>query len=273
MSTYIRIPNRIAQLLTTRDKLTLIVVYAYIRSQIKDASNTASITEEELAERCQTCLKSAWNHIQSLIDVGLITIVKKQQGEAQYPYNVYKVEYPEEDFAMIKPELLTDPNLSTEQKGLLILLKIHCHAGTNHINDTSERQVHKILKIDRYKIGQIVKQLDALGHIKIIGRTLIITDKNILLYQKEDPCDEAYMIIYKFCLLKGVVPPIKGERKSFFENMSTICENFWTKEMLAKALIERFRSLPSKVTVSYFCEALCNKHYLKKEREKLTFKL
>lgn len=271
MSNYIRIPNKAVQNLTTRDKLTLIVVYAFIRSQIKDASNKASITEEELKERCHICLKSAWNHIQTLKKVGLIKIVEKKKGESQFPYNVYLVEFPEDDFTMINPDLLTDPNLSTEQKGLLILLKTHCHEGTNHMDYPSHNQVHDILKINRDKLSKMISLLQDMKQVKIIGKSLIITNENILMVYDANCFDVAYLIIYRYCWLKGVVPPIKGDRSSFTNNIGRIIELYPTKQMLAKALLTRCKNLPSNVSLSYFCEALCNAHFLKRERIKPDF--
>ena len=48
MSSYIQIPNRINQI-QKRDKMNIIYCYTLIRSQIKDSSYKASITEKELA--------------------------------------------------------------------------------------------------------------------------------------------------------------------------------------------------------------------------------
>jgi len=271
MSNYIRIPNRAIQSLKTRNKLTLIVVYAYIRSQIKDSTNTASISEQELAEKCGVCLRSVGNYIQELKKEGLITVIDKKQGKSEYPYNVYRVEFPEEDFSMIKPELLTDSSLTTEQKGLLILLKSHCHEGTNHMNYPSANKIAPLLNIGRIKLGDMIKELLTTGHLLQIQQFLIIIDPNILMFLNPTSDNLAYETIYAFCLLNGAVPPIRGDRRTYTNNIYRILESYPTPPLLSKALQERFINIPPNVSLGYFCEGLCNKHYSKEKKTKHEF--
>lgn len=270
MSNYIKIPNQRIQSIEKRSKLKMITAYALIRSQIKDATNTASYCEKDLAALCNVTERTMVTYIQDLQTEGLIRVIDKKQGKSQYPYNVYLLGYIEDDFSMIKPELLFDPLLEADQKGLLILLKSHCHAGTNHMDFPTIEEVSKTLHIDRDRLSIMIAGLEKLKYVRRIGNTLIITNDNVLMFYKEDDCfNNAYLLIYNFCLLKNVVPPIKGDKHTFVNNIGRILESFPTQELLARALISRFKVLPPDVSLSYFCEGLCNIHYPKKPKKYL----
>ena len=269
MSYYIRIPNQGIQRIEKRSKLKMIVAYALIRSQIKDSTNTASYPEKDLAALCNVEERTMVTYIQDLRAAGLIKNTNKKHGESDHPYNVYQLEYIEDDFSMIKPELLFDPNLDAEQKGLLILLKSHCHAGTNHMDFPTFKEAAKTLHIDRDKLSKMITTLEKSKYVRRIGNTLIITNDNVLMFYKKDCFDIAYRLIYRFCLLKNVVPPIKGDKHTFVNNVGRILESFPTQELLERALISRFKVLPPDVSLSYFCEGLCNIHYLKKPKKYL----
>ena len=269
MSNYIKIPNQRIQSIEKRSKLKMITAYALIRSQIKDATNTASYCEKNLAALCNVTERTMVTYIQDLQTEGLIRVIDKKQGKSQYPYNVYLLEHIEDDFLMIKPELLFDPLLDADQKGLLILLKSHCHAGTNHMDFPTFEEVAKTLHIYRDKLSKMIAALEKLKYVRRIGNTLIITNDNVLMFYKKDCLDITYRLIYNFCLLKNVVPPIKGDKHTFVNNIGRILESFPTQELLARALISRFKVLPPDVSLSYFCEGLCNIHYLKKPKKYL----
>lgn len=271
MSYYVRIPNQEIQRIEKRSKLKMILAYALIRSQIKDDTNTASYPEKDLAAICGVKERTMVTYIQDLQTAGLIRVIDKKQGESQYPYNVYLLEHIEDDFLMIKPELLFDPLLDADQKGLLILLKSHCHAGTNHMDFPTIEEVAKTLQIDHDRLSKMITVLKELKYVRRIGSTLIITNDNVLMFYEKDCFDAAYLIIYRFCLLKNVVPPIKGDKHTFVNNIGRILESFPTPKLLANALIKRFKILPPEVSISYFCEGLCNKHYLKKPKSNLKF--
>ena len=117
----------------------------------------------------------------------------------------------------------------------------------------------------------MITTLEKSKYVRRIGNTLIITNDNVLMFYEKDCFDIAYLIIYRFCLIKGVVPPIKGDKITFTNNIGRILESFPTPELLAKALMNRFKTLPSEVILSYFCEGLCNIHYLKKPKTHLKF--
>ena len=271
MSYYVKIPNQGIQKIEKRSKLKMILAYALIRSQIKDDTNTASYPEKGLAAICGVEERTMVTYIQDLQTAGLIKAIDKKHGESPYPYNVYLLEHIENDFSMIKPEILFDPLLDADQKGLLILLKSHCHEGTNHMDFPTFEEVAKTLHIYRDRLSKMITTLEKLKYVRRIGKTLIITNDNILMFYKKDCLDVAYLTIYRFCLIKGVVPPIKGDRITFGNNICRIHDSFPTPELLANALIERFKTLPPEVSISYFCEGLCNKHYLKKPKSNFKF--
>ena len=264
MSYYIKIPNQGIQRLNNRRKLKLIAIYGLIRSQIKDNTNTASYPEKDLAEMCGVDVRSIITYIQELQSMGLMRIIGKKKGEYPYPYNIYEFDHLEDDFSMITPNLLFDPNLDIEYKGLLILLKSHCHEGTNHMNYPSNEEVANELKIGKEKLSNMVGVLEALKYVKRIGYSLIIIDPNILMfYDTRDPYNIGYKIIYDFCLSKGVVPPIKGESRN--ENLCQILAMF-PPELLMEELPKRFKKLPPIISLDYFCQGLRNTHKSNKQK-------
>ena len=268
MSIFIQIPNMI-QKLKGNSKLEDIYSYALIRSQIKDNTYTACITEAELAQRGGWGEKTSYNHIKRLIAACLISIYEMRENSSRdHRYNVYKLDYLEQDYSIYNPNFIDDPSLSSKQKGLLMLLKSHCFPGTNHLEYKSTQALSKILGMDRKPLGRMIKELERMHQVRIIDKTLILLNQNILLSQKKDDRDNwTYETIYKFCLEKNTVPPMRETRKNtWMINWAEL-----TPEQLDKDLHERFHTLPRSVTLAYFAEGLTNNHYTKKEEPKHEF--
>lgn len=258
MSNFIQIPNKI-QGITSNAKLQEIDAYGLIRSQIKDNSYTASITEKELAELGGWCEKTSWHYVQDLQKVGLIHIIEKKKGKGDHRYNVYKMAKLDVDYSIYSPSFFSDPSLDSKQRGLIMLLKSHCISGTRHMPYPSHDAVSKKLKMNRDVLSEDIGELKKLRQVRMIGKTLVLTNPNILLAEDmKDYKNWAYEIIYRFCLVKGVVPPTKNETES--KNLGLIAADYPDPRSLLKALVKRFKSLPPVVTLSYFAQGLRNMH-------------
>ena len=258
MSNFIQIPNKI-QDITSNAKSKEIYAYGLIRGQIKDNSYTASITEKDLAKLGGWCEKTSWNYVQDLEKVGLIHIIEKKKGKGDHRYNVYKLPKLDKDYSIYNPSFFSDPSLDSNQKGLIMLLKSHCIPGTRHMPYPSHEAASKVLNKDSDVLRKDIGELKKLRQVRMIGKTLILTNPNILL--AEDMTDYknwAYEIIYRFCVEKGVVPPTKNETES--KNLGLIAAQYPDPRSLLTALVKRFKTLPKKVTLSYFAQGLRNTH-------------
>ena len=134
MSTFIQIPSNLINL-TSRSKFIEIYSYLLIRSQIKDNSYKASITEKELAQLTNTSDRTIRNYLDNLKP--FFEYVTLYKGNGKYPYNVYQFTKLEKDFSIVLPELITDSELTAEEKGILIKIKLQCCKGTNYIRYNS----------------------------------------------------------------------------------------------------------------------------------------
>ena len=259
MSDYIQIPNKI-QDITKRSKLKEIYAYGLIRSQIKDNSYLASLPMKELAELGGWDEKTSRNYVADLMTVGLISDAgDKKCQKSDHRYNVYKLAKLSKDYSLYRPAFFSDHNLTSEQKGLLMLLKSHCIPGTRHMPYPSNEAVSNKLKMDRGVLSRMIGELKSLRQARMIDKTLVLTNPNILLAtDMSDYRNWSYEVIYRFCLLKGVVPPTKNDTES--KNLGFIAADFPDPRSLLTALVKRFKTLPKQVTLSYFAQGLRNRH-------------
>ena len=263
MSDFVLIPNKI-QKISKKSRFEEALAYGFFRCQIKDDSYLVSLSEKELAELGGWSEGTSKNYVADLEAVGLLTLHgKKKSGKVGHPYNVYSVEKQDKEFSIYKPDFFFDPNLTAEEKGLLMFLKSYCIPGTRHMPFPSNSSVALTLSngakrtIDSGRLrNQINKLIDKGQAVKIHG-TLVLTNPNILLATNMTNYKNwAYEIIYRFCVVKGVVPPTKNETES--KNLGLIAAQYPDPRSLLTALVKRFKTLPKKVTLSYFAQGLRN---------------
>ena len=263
MSDFIQIPNKIQQI-SKQCRFKEAFAYGLIRYQIKDDSYLVSISEKELAELGGWSERTSVNYVADLKTVGLLTLHGKKKSEkVGHPYNVYKVEKVDEDFSIYKPDFFLDPNLTAKQKGLLMFLKSYCIPGTRHMPFPSYSSVASTLsngserEIDSDSLHDMIRELIKQGQAVMINGTLILTNPNILLATNMTNYKNwVYEVIYRFCVVKGVVPPTKNDTESM--NLGLIAVQYPDPRSLLTALVKRFKSLPPSVTLSYFAQGLRN---------------
>lgn len=270
MSKYIQIPNKIKEI-TGRAKLKEIYAYGLLRSMIKDDTYIVSYTKATLAGDGGWDERSSYNYLADLKKYGLITPAGKGEGkETGYLYNKYKLEKLTKDYSIYKPEFFSDPTLNSEQKGLLMLLRSYCYPGTRHMPFPSYETVGKSIGMDRDRLGRMIGELKTLKQVRIIDRTLIITNTNMpLAIDMRDYENWGYEIIYRFCLYKGVVPPIKNKKEH--KDLGLIIAKYADPESLLKTLLIRFPKLPPSVSMAYFAQGLRGTHYTPQEIEQKLF--
>ena len=244
MSNYIQIPNSITQL-TKKCKHEEALVYALIRSQIKDSTLKASYSEKLLSEFFNTTERTINNYVSDLKKTGLLNVAELKLGEADYPYNVYQFDELKKDYFEILPPFINDINLSPKLKGLLLFIKANCWKGTNFLlfNGITTDLAEKI-GVGKNQIKNYLTELESKGYIRFIGKSLHITNEGFPLYRKEDMWNVTYEIIYDHCLEHDRIPPIKNvDNKRKDEKLSYIVGKYSNEyDRLRNALKERCKN-------------------------------
>lgn len=260
MSNFILIPKSIQQI-DKKSKLDEICAYGLIRSQITDNSYTASISQEELASLGGWGKSTVANYIRDLIKLGLMTKGDSEKCKnGDHRYNVYQFKKLEIDYSIYDPFFFMDPNLTSEQKGLIMLLKSHCYYGTNHLSYPSDTKISELVGIGDQLFKKKIRELIDIGQAKVLGDTLVLLNPYIKhALDMRIPSNWAYSVIYEFCVGKGVVPPRKNEIGK--KNLGLISAKYMDQDSLKKALQERFDTLPPYVNIAYFTQGLLGKHH------------
>lgn len=263
MSDYIQYPNSMVSLLTSKSKHDEAFTYIAIRNEIKDSSRTASYSQEQLAELLAVTTKTIYNYISRLKENNLLTISDKKQGEAEYPYNIYKFPELKDNYSIVQPTIITDLQLSIKEKGLLMFCKANCEKGTNHFSFKSKTSdLAKRLGIGKNSICSYLKGLEEKRHIRFIGNTLIVTSPHFpLSIRMKDYDNVIYFIIYKFCLAKNRVPPLRDNNA-----IGYLMERYIGRDkQLITDLNAKCKKMPQSLHLNYFCQALLNKMPTKKQ--------
>lgn len=262
MSNFILIPKAIQQI-NKKCKLKEIYAYGLIRSQITDGSYTASLSQEDLAKMAGWSKSSVVNYIKDLVALGLITEGDSRKcKDGDHRYNVYQFPKLESDYSIYDPAFFSDPTLSSEQKGLIMLLKTHCFPGSNHLPYPSNIKASELVGIGYESLTKKVDQLIAMGQAKRVGDTLILLNSNLRhALDMRISTNWAYSVIYNYCVRKDVVPPTKSKTAKM--DLGLIAAKYQDHESLSQALETRFQMLPPRVNISYFAQGLVGKHTIK----------
>lgn len=260
MSNFILIPKSIQQI-DKKSKLDEIYAYGLIRSQITDDSYTASISQDELASLGGWGKSTVANYIRDLINLGLMA-----QGDSEkckngdHRYNVYQFGKLENDYSIYDPFFFMDTNLTSEQKGLIMLLKSHCYYGTNHLSYPSDSKIGEQLGIGSKSIKKKIRELIDIGQAKMLGDTLVLLNPYIKhALDMRIPSNWAYSVIYEFCVEKGIVPPRKNVVGK--QNLRLITTKYMNRDSLLEGLNAKFKKLPPLVNIAYFAQGLLGEHY------------
>lgn len=274
MSDYIQIPNSITTKLTKKSKQEEALVYALIRSQIKDNSFKASFSQSKLVdyfiEENRTLKdqereykeRTIHNYVSTLKDVELLKVIDMKKGASDYRYNVYQFDYLKEDYFYLLPPFLEDKNISPKLKGLLLFIKANCWSGTNYLlfNGMTTDLAEK-LGVGKNQIKGYLEELESKGYIRFIGKSLHIVNENFPLFYINDMDNMTYKIIYNYCLEHDSIPPVKDvDCKGKDKALSLIVAKFTNDyDSLRNVLEERCKSLPEYPSLEYFCQVLVNR--------------
>lgn len=268
MSTFIQIPLNLINLVS-KSKFTEIYTYFLIRSQIKDNSYKASISEKELAKLTDTSDRTMKSYIDSLKPY--FENVTLHKGNGKYPYNVYQFAKLEKDYSIILPDLISDSELTAEEKGILIRIKLQCCKGTNYIRFNSKADLTSIIGISKNVITKKLKQLEKKGHICYIGKSLQLSTKYFpLSLVKGDSVDAIknflYETIYKYCIVNKTIPPLRDNKalNYLIAKFPNIDDSF------AEIVAKKCPTLPADISLDYFVKALTDNN-IDRTKQSITF--
>ena len=267
MSNFIQIPNSITTRLTKKSKHEEAFVYAVIRSQIKDNSYKASISERQIAEIINMTERTVSSYVTDFKDSDLLKVVERKQGESEYPYNVYQFDELKKNYFMILPPLLYDNTISPKLKGLLLFIKANCWSGTNYLK-FGGKTTDLAKKTGVGKNSGYLNELESKGYIRFIGKSIHIINENFPLFYINDMDNMTYQTIYDYCLEHDSIPPIKNvDSKGKDKALRLIVGKFTNDyESLRNVLEERCPKLPEHPSLEYFCQVLVNRKPTKEDK-------
>lgn len=255
MSKFIQVPNEIITKLTGRSKHKMAYLYVYIRNQINDNRSTLNAKEKtklKYGEALNLDEKTIYNYIKELNSVDLILGIGKDWG-IDHRYNVYHFPEIKGDNIIVLPSLIYDASLTTEEKGVMLFIKANCDKGTNHFPFKSMAELKAKIGVGKNSI--VIKDLESKGYVRIIDNAIVITCDAFPLYLNGNPDNYMYHIIYKYCIDKGVVPPMKEKWCLMY-----LYEKYANRyKELEDDLHSKCKKLPNDVSLHYFCKALLNK--------------
>ena len=263
MSTFTKMPSSLIQL-KTKSKFSEIYTYFLIKDQFKDNSLKASISEKELAQLTNTSESTIKRYIKDLEP--FFENVTKTKSSGEHYYNVYHFTQLKKDFSIVLHTLKDDTELTPEEKGILIKIKLQCCKGTNYIRFNSKADLIKILGIGKNQITKKLKQLEEKGHICYIGKSLHLNPIHFPLSLNIDNSTDGttnyiYAIIYQFCLNNEVCPPLRDSKALSY----LIAKYPNVDSSLKNDLVKKCSNLPKEVSLDYFIKALENKKVERKE--------
>ena len=264
MSTFTKMPSSLIQLKT---KSNFLEVYTYflIKDQFKDNSLTTSISEEELAKEVGVTNVTISKYIKDLTPY-FKEITKKKNEKQEHYYNVYHFTQLKKDFSIVLHTLKDDTELTPEEKGILIKIKLVCENGTNFIKYGSKKELAKNIGIGINQINSKLQPLIDKGYLKYIGKSLHLNPIHFPLSLNIDNSTDGttnyiYAIIYQFCLNNEVCPPLRDSKALSY----LIAKYPNVDSSLKNDLVKKCSNLPKEVSLDYFIKALENKKVERKE--------
>ena len=252
-------------------RLNMIYTYALIRNQIKGKAigkiYKASITIDSLSKEVGVSKQTIINYIKKLVDNKLILSIDKVQGTGEHKYNSYNLPYLS-TYGIVLPTLLYAQDLSSQDKGLLILLKLNCQFGTNVLEYNSVTSLAKQLRVSKNTLGGKLKEYNSKGYLGLHKGWLNLAQTYFPLYLKEEPLNLAYKYIYDFCIKKDCIPPYKdfNDKTETDKSLDMIFNTVGyidkdgiahlEQDALETLMEQRLKNLPDKITFEYLKVAL-----------------
>ena len=256
---YTVIPKSIVTFQTGNSKPVDVYVWATIKCCSNHKTNISHVTEEKLSLLTGLDERTIRRSIKRLKDAGCLTVqttIKEDADRGFIKRNSYYIK-PEKSNYFFLDNGFFKKNYPAKIAGFLLLLKAICLNNTDTVQ-WSNSQIAKAIGLSRNTTTALLNECRRLGLIKAIEKGYELTAGCFINSAVRKTDAGVYKEICEFCKSKGITPPIWDKRA-----MSVLLTKYNSINLSASEPItityqlnERCKTLPEKVSLSYFIKAL-----------------
>ena len=256
---YTVIPKSIVNFQTGNSKPVDIYVWATIKCCSNYKTNISHITEEKLSLLTGLDERTIRRVIKRLKDAGWLTVqttIKEDAVRGFIKRNSYYIKPANKDYFFLDNGFF-NKNYPAKIAGFLLLLKSVCLNNTDTVQ-WSNSQIAKAVGLSRNTTTALLNECRRLGLIKAIEKGYELTVGCFINSAVRKTAARVYKEICEFCKSKKITPPNWDKRA-----MSVLLTKYNSINLSASEPItityqlnKRCRTLPEKVSLTYFIKAL-----------------
>lgn len=256
---YTVIPKSIVNFQTGNSKPVDIYVWAVIKCCSNHKTNISHVTEEKLSLLTGLDERTIRRSVKRLKDAGWLTVQTTMNEDANRGFikrNSYYIKPANKDYFFLDNSFFRK-NYPAKIAGFLLLLKAICLNNTDTVQ-WSNSQIAKAVGLSRNTVTVLLNECRQLGLIKAIEKGYELTADCFINSAVRKTAAGIYKEICEFCKSKGITPPNWDKRA-----MSVLLTKYNSINLSASEPItityqlnERCKTLPEKVSLSYFIKAL-----------------
>lgn len=256
---YTVIPKSIVNFQTGNSKPVDVYVWAVIKCCSNHKTNISHVTEEKLSLLTGLDERTIRRSIKRLKDAGCLTvqtIVKEDADRGFIKRNSYYIKPTSKDYFFLDNGFF-NKNYPAKIAGFLLLLKSVCLNNTDTVQ-WSNSQIAKAVVLSRNTTTALLNECRQLGLIKAIEKGYELTVGCFINSAVRKTAAGIYKEICEFCQSKSITPPNWDKRA-----MSVLLTKYNAVGLSASEPItityqlnKRCKTLPEKVSLAYFMEAL-----------------
>ena len=256
---YTVIPKSIVNFQTGNSKPVDVSVWAVIKCCSNHKTNISHVTEEKLSLLTGLDERTIRRSIKRLKDAGCLTVhttIKEDADRGFIKRNSYYIKPANKDYFFLDNGFFTK-NYPAKIAGFLLLLKSVCLNNTDTVQ-WSNSQIAKAVGLSRNTTTVLLNECRRLVLIKAIEKGYELTADCFINSAVRKTAAGIYKEICEFCKSKSITPPIWDKRA-----MSVLLTKYNAVGLpksepitITYQLNERCKTLPEKVSLAYFMEAL-----------------
>ena len=256
---YTVIPKSIVNFQTGNSKPVDIYVWAVIKCCSNHKTNISHVTEEKLSLLTGLDERTIRRSIKRLKDAGCLTvqtIVKEDADRGFIKRNSYYIKPANKDYFFLDNSFFKK-HYPAKIAGFLLLLKSVCLNNTDTVQ-WSNSQIARAIGLSRNTTTALLNECLRLGLIKAIEKGYELTADCFINSAVRKTAAGIYKEICEFCKSKSTTPPNWDKRA-----MSVLLTKYNSINLSASEPItityqlnKRCKTLPEKVSLSYFIKAL-----------------
>ena len=256
---YTVIPKSIVTFQTGNSKPVDVYVWATIKCCSNHKTNISHVTEEKLSLLTGLDERTIRRVIKRLKDAGYLTvqtIVKEDADRGFIKRNSYYIKSTSKDYFFLDNSFFTK-NYPAKIAGFLLLLKAICLNNTDTVQ-WSNSQIAKAVGLSRNTTTALLNECRRLGLIKAIEKGYELTAGCFINHSVRKTAAGIYKEICEFCKSQGTTPPNWDKRAMLVLLTKYNAVGLPVSEpiTITYQLNERCKTLPEKVSLTYFIKAL-----------------